>query len=625
MRANGTSQFRLAKDALRDTLKWFTFSWLTGPILHKELRVSSRRRQNYWLRSTFVGLLAILVVLVWISGIQGISSVVNIKAQMGEIGKNIVVTIIIFQFCALQLLAIVMLSNSISAEIQHHTLGALMSTPITSLQIVLGKLLSKLLQLILFLAISLPILAIIRIFGGVPWGYLVSSSCITLTTVIFMASLSLFFSITNRQPYIVIIKVLLLVGTIFFIAPWLGSFFFDRFSGPYPYWRFNRLYALNSKVLIFNPYLAIFYETQTMLTPGGLVRPRGFSSAWYIQSGIMLGFSVLILIWSTIKVRKAALTQIKGGAKHVPPNPPKPYTDKRSNSKKSTTANGEIKYIKGSPIIWKERRLPLLGRRRSRLLLLIILIITFCGLVFSYLAIAVSGGLERNMDHGIYTMILFCLGLLWCVTITGTSITTEKEARSWPILLTTTITDRHILLGKAFSALRRCTIIWLFLIGHILLFTILGFINPIGLAMMIMIVTGITIFFTGTGLYFSIRCRHTTTAVIANFALAVFLWGFIPLLLSASGQRSLFSQLNIMLVEITNPFLQCSIIMDATTDNWWYFPRHGMSYLKFDWLAINARDWLNSTIIIAISMTGYILTGLIFTWRTYRRIRRDVF
>jgi len=48
-------------------------------------------------------------------------------------------------------------------------------------QIVAGKLLSKLWQKLILLAISLPLLAVVRVFGGVPWDYVLSSLAVTGT------------------------------------------------------------------------------------------------------------------------------------------------------------------------------------------------------------------------------------------------------------------------------------------------------------------------------------------------------------------------------------------------------------------------------------------------------------
>ena len=176
-----------------------SLSWLTGPIFDKELRVSSRRRRNYVLRFAYLVLLTILLVMFWVMAVPSGQSGLYQSSRMAEAGQIVIACIVWFQFGVTQILAGIMLSTSISDEIYHKTLGLLMTTPISSFQVVVGKLLSKLLQLLLLMAISLPLLAIVRVFGGVPWGFIVSGLCLTLTSVLFVGSLSLFFSIFSRK------------------------------------------------------------------------------------------------------------------------------------------------------------------------------------------------------------------------------------------------------------------------------------------------------------------------------------------------------------------------------------------------------------------------------------------
>lgn len=163
---------------------WPGLGWLTGPIFGKELRVSSRRRRNYWLRSMYVLLLTIFITVVWISVVEYHGNAALQQSRTAVAGKQIVMTTVLFQFLATQVLAVIMLSTAISDEVYHRTLGLLMTTPINSLQIVMGKVLSKLIQLLLLLGIALPVLAIVRVFGGVSWGYLLSSFCVTVTAVL---------------------------------------------------------------------------------------------------------------------------------------------------------------------------------------------------------------------------------------------------------------------------------------------------------------------------------------------------------------------------------------------------------------------------------------------------------
>ncbi|MHC4704379.1 MAG: ABC transporter permease, partial [Planctomycetota bacterium] len=210
--------------------RFLKLSWLTGPIFDKELRVSSRRRRNYVLRFAYLAFLTTFLALVWIRSMQPGGSALYRMSRMAEAGKNIVAYIVWFQFCVTQVVACIMLSTSISDEIYNRTLGLLMTTPINSFQIVMGKLFGKLLQLILLMAISLPLLAVARVFGGVPWSYVISSLCITLATIIFIGSVSLFFSIFTRKAYVVIILTCLTMGALFALVPLISVMLWHVFE-----------------------------------------------------------------------------------------------------------------------------------------------------------------------------------------------------------------------------------------------------------------------------------------------------------------------------------------------------------------------------------------------------------
>jgi len=236
--------------------------WLTGPIFDKELRVSSRRKRNYFLRCGYIILLGVFVLSTWYSAVvlRSSGSAVYQISRLSQAGKNIITAIVWFQFVVAQLVAIVMLSSSVSEEIRSGTLSVLMTTPINSFQIVTGKLLSKLLQLTLLLAISLPLLAIIRVFGGVPWDYIVASVCITLTAAVLAGALSLLLSMTYHYAHTVILVAIMIYLVVFGLLPGLfnllavkGIFIFDRqvtqsiIALTNPFWAFA---ATNAMLLI---------------------------------------------------------------------------------------------------------------------------------------------------------------------------------------------------------------------------------------------------------------------------------------------------------------------------------------------------------------------------------------
>jgi ABC-type transport system involved in multi-copper enzyme maturation permease subunit len=213
--------------------------------------------------------------------------------------------------------------------------------------------------------------------------------------------------------------------------------------------------------------------------------------------------------------------------------------------------------------------------------------------------------------------------MLFTIVLPATSITTEIESRSWPVLLATPLDDKDILLGKFIGALRRCFPAWLLLFGHIIAFSFLGFIHPFAIIQTWILVIWIAIFLSGSGLYFSSRFKHTTTAVLMNFALVATIWAILPLLMAIVGSiNTPFKHEIRELVEVyidTNPFVHMGNIMIATASG---NPDKIGSYY---WPGQGTLNAVGSTIWMLVCMVGYILIGFMFAWRAKCQFRRKIF
>jgi ABC-type transport system involved in multi-copper enzyme maturation permease subunit len=498
-----------------------SMTWLTGPIFDKELRVSSRRRRNYFIRSLYVLLLTVFVAFIWAEEVQyrGSNSLFT-ASRMAEAGRTIIMFIVWFQFVAAQIVAGVMLSTAISDEIYNRTLGVLMTTPISSFQIVTGKLLSRLLQTIILLAITLPLLAVIRVFGGVPWDYLLAGLAMTLTTALLAGSVSMFFSIFSKRAYVVIIFTVLTFGLVFFVLPMMWGFLHNAITGDWPGPR------LTVAIFTPNPYAAMAVVTEDILSArmGGSM--PGYS--WILHCAVSLAASAVLLSLSVLLVRKVALAQVSGQTFSLFRRRRRKITKKVSHSRR--TVSHIIRPVTGNPVHWKERLLPLFGK--SRLLSRILFAVGMVILALTYIPVSFAENFDNQGVQFVYCFILYAIGAIFTLVLPATVITSEKESRAWPLLLQTTLTDSQIITGKVLAVLRRCAIFWIPLFAHVLLFTILGCINPFALIMLPLSVIGAVLFVTGSGLMFSAWFKRTTTAVIVNFCFAVIVWGLIPFLLA---------------------------------------------------------------------------------------------
>jgi ABC-type transport system involved in multi-copper enzyme maturation permease subunit len=182
--------------------------------------------------------------------------------------------------------------------------------------------------------------------------------------------------------------------------------------------------------------------------------------------------------------------------------------------------------------------------------------------------------------------------------------------------------DWHILLGKAIGVFRRCLPIWLLMAGHIFLFICMRYIHPIAILHMTIFTTGLVVFLTGTGLYFSARFKRTTSAVIASFALALVLWAVFPAVL---GLVSVFTHDYDVVGELVsaNPAAQLVILMDGAGGSW--NARAGLSNLNFGWPDSSWRKVWPTTGLVLIYMLIYTVAGVLFAWRAKCRFRRNVF
>jgi ABC-type transport system involved in multi-copper enzyme maturation permease subunit len=591
---------------------------LAGPLFTKELRVASRRRRNYVLRVVYVGLLGLFTAVAWISVSTG-SSAANIY-QMSQAGKTIVSVIAWFQYLAVQLAAVVLMSTSISDEIYHRTIGSLLTTPISSLQIVLGKLASRLLQLAALVALSLPLLGIVRVFGGVPWDYVVAVACMTLTSAIFAGSVALFYSILFRRAWATI---LLTLATIFFLYVTL-MMIFALLIGVIGIWAGAWQSALGISLSL-NPFEAMTVATVNMIQPGTF--PVG--GHWCLTCLTMLASSFLVLLPAVLMVRKVAIRRIFGPVRHAPPAPPAspaPVAASAAAASRNPYVEAELAFppggqasprsavpppvaalrppgqraVKGSPVLWRELRVPMLPNLTLR-----IVAIALSGLLVGVFVLlyGILGWLDRGGAQASFVVVYVLVGIACAAVFAATGISSEREARTLPLLLGTPLSDGHIVLAKAAGVLRRCAPVWILAALHGVVFTAVSILAPAFLFNLAILAACVTVFLTGTGLYFSARFKKTSTAVIANLAVVLFLWVVLPATLPESDVSFL-----------ANPLRQAGELT--------YNACHEQMSV---WSNLNWASPWEPTGRLLTALGAYSALGLFCLWRAKVRLRKNLF
>jgi ABC-type transport system involved in multi-copper enzyme maturation permease subunit len=141
------------------------------------------------------------------------------------IGQEIFGALLIVETLLVVLLAPAFTAGAISMEREKQTLDMLTATPISSLAIVIGKLLSALTYVFILIVASIPLTAMVFVFGGVGPDEVVRGYIVLLVTALGLGSLGLFISAlmqrTQAATVVAVFSVMALtMGTLFIVVFW---------------------------------------------------------------------------------------------------------------------------------------------------------------------------------------------------------------------------------------------------------------------------------------------------------------------------------------------------------------------------------------------------------------------
>jgi ABC-type transport system involved in multi-copper enzyme maturation permease subunit len=247
---------------------------LFGPIFAKEVRVAARRKRNYLLRTVYLGLLTITVSLAWMVIAEEMTvGTARGALEMAKFAPGLLVACGWFQLIAMTLIGPVLTSGSISEERVGRTLNVLLMTPITAWQIVAGKLLSRTLQMILLVALLLPVLAMVQAYGGVETVDLLATVALCMSTGLFAAALGMLISTFSNRVYVSILNSYFILLGLYLFVPFVLSWVMSMLlrsaiaqSGPSPTAVFWPMVIVTS----INPFAAMGMMQVEMMNPGTL-------------------------------------------------------------------------------------------------------------------------------------------------------------------------------------------------------------------------------------------------------------------------------------------------------------------------------------------------------------------
>jgi ABC-type transport system involved in multi-copper enzyme maturation permease subunit len=200
----------------------------------KELRGRMRGRRAFVILTIYLLLLAGFAFMVetliargYENGFGGSSAFAS-----AAIGQGIFAALLMLMTLQVVFLASSSTTGAISLEREKQTLDLLAATPISSVAIVVGKLLSALTYVFLLIAASIPLMAVVFVYGGIAPEDVVRGYLVLVVTAIGLGSFGLMCSSlvrrTTAATAVTIFGVLALtIGTGFILIFWIAMGSFD--------------------------------------------------------------------------------------------------------------------------------------------------------------------------------------------------------------------------------------------------------------------------------------------------------------------------------------------------------------------------------------------------------------
>lgn len=237
---------------------------------------------------------------------------------------NMYMTLIWLETIAICFLTPALTAGCISIEKERQTLEVLLTTKMTTWQIIKGKYFSSIMLVLMLIVSGLPVMSLVYIYGGISLWQMLLMILVLIATTMYVASFGVFFSTLVKNTIVSVILTYITIGVLF------GATFMGAFGGmgalamvnEYIEWEYDLTLNIHGDyfgfLLWWNPLVTIFDSTAQIFGYGfdssdafnGMKDLGGYIfvsmtdkniilNLWsFISVIVQLGTSYLLLRWS---------------------------------------------------------------------------------------------------------------------------------------------------------------------------------------------------------------------------------------------------------------------------------------------------------------------------------------
>ena len=436
---------------------------LIGPIFSRELVTAPRRPQHYIYRTAYAFGLFLLMVTAWLVmvGTQEVRTV----GDVSRFGAMLFQILAPLQLALVTFLAAQLATSGVAQEKDRRTILLLLMTRLTDHELVLGKLLASLLDVLVMLLAGMPVFVLMTLFGGISIEQVAKAFAVTAMSALAAGSLGSAVALAREKTFqslsITSLVLVLWIGLWEVVAAIFGNL---ELGGVPIAWLATAASPLRAILAAVQPF--------GDRLPGW---PAG-ELAFVVFSAFAIAALNALAIWrlrvwnpgrDILPVQHESHTQGIWSADH----------DVRQLEERGTALTGNVaaaaaesaraghvdarvrrssepsREVWDNPVLWREMCTWAYGKKALviRLAYLVLFAMAASGVywtVRSGAALAQTGGSDAVSAAALPLAPFFLVSLVIVNALAVTSITNERDGGSLDLLLVTDLTPPEFILGK---------------------------------------------------------------------------------------------------------------------------------------------------------------------------------
>ena len=517
---------------------------LPGPVFNIELLTTARRARYYALRLLY-GLIILFVLFQNFYVMAMMYGATIPPRRMSELAGRVFWTVAGVQVAAVMVLSPTLVAGVIASERQRKTLHYLLASRLTSGEIILGKLCARMLHVAVFMAISLPVVSLLSLFGGVDPILVVAVYACTFSLAYFLAAISILVSASTKRVREAISATYSLELVWLIVPPIVRTVMPSQWPEIY-----SAVGPANDWILATNPFSVLFAARG-----GGVTAVTGV--VWMVGLQLLVGsVAVALAVW---RLRPYAKKEDKAGVR------------KWMFRAFPRAAVGD------DAMLWKERYASK-ATGLSKVITTVIMVMLSCVLIYWTLYFCIPSAREAwvnrfgnissfgarenfNVFLRVCCTILCSLAALGAATGGANVFTSEKEDDTWISLLATPLEPIEIVRAKLLGVVWKSCAAFAAAALLGILGVVCGALHPLGLLAFTLEAAVFVGFAVALGSFLSLRSQTTwRSQSIAVAILVVANGGYLACICPV---LALFSRQSLLFYGGCMPFVEAIALFSA--------------------------------------------------------------